>query len=76
MIESYNALVVEVTDYMTNPALMKDVRRLWSNYDLGSNHQYLPLDEYWVEENEDEYPVLVKYIESLNQENILLHYWW
>ena len=76
MIDITKATVIDVSGHMTNPALMEDIRKLWSNYDLGNNHQYLPLDEYWVEENEDVYPVLTKYIESLDQENILLHYWW
>lgn len=53
--------------------LMEDVRRLWTDRELGNDVYYTP---FHVLENEEEYPLIAEYLKSRNIEECLVHYWW
>jgi hypothetical protein len=70
----FTATIFEVPAYDSGvpDEVVDEVRRLWSDLELGNDHSYWAFDgEDW-----DYYPLIREYLQSRGINTCLIHYWW
>lgn len=65
--------IIDVDDLPRNSPAADDLRKVWTDWELGNDFYYLDYDNL----DDGKYPELQKFVESLEIEgDKLLHYWW
>lgn len=68
-----NKIIFEVQWSDCPVEVEKEVKKLWSDYELGNDHSYINWES---EEQGQDYPIIDEYLKSKNITECLIHWWW